>query len=313
MRFRQQVHEISVPVPEGRIDGRQVDSLVDAFEVEYERIYGKNTALRISGVEFTVLRVEGTSPVIKPSARKVQSTGRSNQPSDQRQVYFFGQGFLPDPGLSQRSRRPGCTTGRSLHHRAAGYDHRGRAGAERRDGALRKHHFADWCAMNAQRLGIEQSSVYEYERQEVDPITFEVIRHRLLSITDEQAVTLASVSGSSLVNEATDFNTGLYRSFGEVVTMGKTVTFHAASLSLMVKHVIEDCEQSPGIHPGDMFIVNHPHKGALALSGCRRARSSSTKASASVGPAVARTSSTWAVWWRAHSRRWRRTFARKAC
>ncbi|HEY5757222.1 MAG TPA: hydantoinase B/oxoprolinase family protein, partial [Steroidobacter sp.] len=117
--------------------------------------------------------------------------------------------------------------------------------------------------MNAQRLGIEQSSVYEYERQEVDPITFEVIRHRLLSITDEQAVTLASVSGSSLVNEATDFNTGLYRSFGEVVTMGKTVTFHAASLSLMVKHVIEDCEQSPGIHPGDMFIVNHPHKGAL--------------------------------------------------
>src|SRR5690606_20356146 len=60
-----------------------------------------------------------------------------------------------------------------------------------------------------------------------------------------------------------DFNTGLYRAFGEVVTMGKTVTFHAASLSLMVKHVIEDCEESPGIHPGDMFIVNHPHKGAL--------------------------------------------------
>lgn len=105
--------------------------------------------------------------------------------------------------------------------------------------------------------------VYEYTAKEVDPITFEVIRHRLLSITDEQAATLASVSGSALVNEATDFNTGLYRAFGEVVTMGKTVTFHAASLSLMVKHVIEDCEDSVGINPGDMFIVNHPHKGAL--------------------------------------------------
>lgn len=105
--------------------------------------------------------------------------------------------------------------------------------------------------------------VYEYTAKEVDPITFEVIRHRLLSITDEQAATLASVSGSALVNEATDFNTGLYRAFGEVVTMGKTVTFHAASLSLMVKHVIEDCEDTVGIHPGDMFIVNHPHKGAL--------------------------------------------------
>lgn len=105
--------------------------------------------------------------------------------------------------------------------------------------------------------------VFNYETQDVDPITFEVIRHRLLSITDEQAATLAAVSGSTLVNEATDFNTGLYRAFGEVVTMGRTVTFHAASLSLMVKHVIEDCAENPGINPGDMFIVNHPHKGAL--------------------------------------------------
>lgn len=104
---------------------------------------------------------------------------------------------------------------------------------------------------------------FDYTPTEVDPITFEVIRHRLLSITDEQASTLAAVSGSALVNEATDFNTGLYRAFGEVVTMGKTVTFHAASLSLMVKHVIEDCEKTVGINPGDMFIVNHPHKGAL--------------------------------------------------
>ena len=105
--------------------------------------------------------------------------------------------------------------------------------------------------------------VYSYTKQDVDPVTFEVIRHRLLSITDEQAATLAAVSGSVLVNEATDFNTGLYRAFGEVITMGRTVTFHAASLSLMVRHVIADCEKDPGIHEGDMFIVNHPHKGAL--------------------------------------------------
>ena len=112
-------------------------------------------------------------------------------------------------------------------------------------------------------LAPPSAQVLDYARQDVDPITFEVIRHRLLSVTDEQASTLASVSGSPLVNEATDFNTGLYRAFGEVVTMGKTVTFHAASLSLMVRHVIEDCEESVGINPGDMFIVNHPHKGAL--------------------------------------------------
>ena len=31
----------------------------------------------------------------------------------------------------------------------------------------------------------------------------------------------------------------------------------------MVKHIIADCMLSPGIRPGDMFLVNHPYKGAL--------------------------------------------------
>lgn len=97
----------------------------------------------------------------------------------------------------------------------------------------------------------------------VDPVTYEVIRHRLLTITDEQAATLAAVSGSPLVNEASDFNTGLYLADGQVVTMGKTVIFHAASLSRMAVHIIADCEDDPGIAEDDMFIVNSPYKGAL--------------------------------------------------
>ncbi len=105
--------------------------------------------------------------------------------------------------------------------------------------------------------------VYEYERQRVDPVTFEVIRHRLLAIMDEQAAALSAISGSPLVNEATDFNTGLYRANGEVAAMGQTVIFHAASVSQMVRFVIEDCERDPGIHEDDVFIVNSPYKGAL--------------------------------------------------
>ena len=37
---------------------------------------------------------------------------------------------------------------------------------------------------------------YQYKRVEADPITFEVIHHRLISISDEQAATLAAISGS---------------------------------------------------------------------------------------------------------------------
>ncbi len=98
---------------------------------------------------------------------------------------------------------------------------------------------------------------------EVDPVTFEVIRHRLLAITDEQAGTLAAISGSPLVTEANDFNVGLYTNDGAAVAMGRTVLFMASSIAQIVGYVIEDCAEDPGIAPGDLFVVNHPWKGAM--------------------------------------------------
>ena len=107
------------------------------------------------------------------------------------------------------------------------------------------------------------SANYQFKRKAVDPVTFQVIYHRLISITEEQAATLSAISGSPLVNEATDYNTGIFRANGEIVAMGKTVLFHAASLAEMIKFTIADCEMDPGIRHGDMFMVNHPYKGSL--------------------------------------------------
>ncbi len=97
----------------------------------------------------------------------------------------------------------------------------------------------------------------------VDPVTFEVIRHRLHAITDEQAATLAAISGSKHVTEISDYNVGLYLPDGSVATMGRTILFHASSMAAMVRHVLADCADNPGIHPGDMFVVNNPWKGAV--------------------------------------------------
>lgn len=98
---------------------------------------------------------------------------------------------------------------------------------------------------------------------EVDPVTFEVIRHRLLAITDEQGATLAAISGSPHVVNANDFNVGLYLPDGSVAAMGRTILLHSASMALITRHVIEDCEEDPGINAGDMFVVNNPWKGAI--------------------------------------------------
>ena len=108
-----------------------------------------------------------------------------------------------------------------------------------------------------------EAILFPHKRVAVDPITFEVIHHRLISIGEEQAATLSAISGSPLVNDASDYNTGIFGAHGEIITLGKTVLFHAASVAEMIKHIIVDCHPNPGIRPGDMFLVNNPYKGAL--------------------------------------------------
>ena len=68
----------------------------------------------------------------------------------------------------------------------------------------------------------------------IDPITFEVIRHKLQAITEEQAITLKSISGSPVVTEATDFNNGLYLTDGSIVTMGPQVIFHTGTMCSVI-------------------------------------------------------------------------------
>ena len=97
----------------------------------------------------------------------------------------------------------------------------------------------------------------------IDPITFEVIRHKLEAITEEQAITLKNVSGSPVVTEATDFNVGIYLADGAIVNMGPQVIFHAGTMSTVIYSIIENFSANPGINEGDMFILNDPYRGAI--------------------------------------------------
>ena len=100
-------------------------------------------------------------------------------------------------------------------------------------------------------------------KNKIDPILFEVIKHKLLSITWEQSNTLKKVSGSPVVTEANDFNTGLYLSDGAIVTLGRQMIWQTGAMANVIRSIISDCEERPGIGDGDMFICNDPYKGAL--------------------------------------------------
>ena len=95
----------------------------------------------------------------------------------------------------------------------------------------------------------------------LDPVTYEVLRNRLVAITDEMRVALQAVSGSPTVTEASDFFTGVFLPDGPFIAMGFQGAFSSAPLSQLVRWILAD--PATAVRDGDMFICNDPFIAAL--------------------------------------------------
>jgi N-methylhydantoinase A len=63
LRFRRQVHELSLPLAPGELTGDLLDGLAAEFTAEYERLFGEGTAYAVAGIELVGLRVEASFPL----------------------------------------------------------------------------------------------------------------------------------------------------------------------------------------------------------------------------------------------------------
>ncbi|GAB7549378.1 hydantoinase B/oxoprolinase family protein [Cupriavidus sp. 8B] len=104
-------------------------------------------------------------------------------------------------------------------------------------------------------------SVTEQEIATVDPLTYEVIRHRLAMITEEMGNALKRMSGSVVVTDANDFGATILDELGNSVLVGLYNTQLAASVDMAAKWTLEHRSERPGIRPGDMFLCNDPWVG----------------------------------------------------
>ena len=95
----------------------------------------------------------------------------------------------------------------------------------------------------------------------LNALTYEVIRHRIWSITDEMGETLKKMSGSTGVTEANDFDFAICDELGQEVQVGLYNTGLVASMDLAIYWILQHRSASPGIGPGDMFLTNDPWVG----------------------------------------------------
>ncbi|MDE3129730.1 MAG: hydantoinase/oxoprolinase family protein [Acidobacteriota bacterium] len=125
MRFRFQIHVLSVPVPDGPLDDQGVRALVARFIESYEARFGEGSAFEAAGVELTTFRVVGTVPTARPTLRPLNGDapepgsaasepGARSDGATERQVFQQGQWHRAQV-YAHRAVRPGLKlTGLSI-------------------------------------------------------------------------------------------------------------------------------------------------------------------------------------------------------
>ena len=91
----------------------------------------------------------------------------------------------------------------------------------------------------------------------LDPLTYEVVRHRLWSVTDEMGETLKRMSGSTIVTDANDFDFAISDELGQEVQVGLYNTMLVGAVDLAIYWVLKNRE----VREGDMFLCNDPWIG----------------------------------------------------
>jgi N-methylhydantoinase B len=100
----------------------------------------------------------------------------------------------------------------------------------------------------------------------VDPITFEILSHRLHQIAKETGITLERVGGTVNTTQMHDYAAALYRADGEILSAGETTGWHVACAGLAVKRIMERFNRADEIEPDDVFILNDPYLAAIHQS-----------------------------------------------
>lgn len=125
------------------------------------------------------------------------------------------------------------------------------------DGLIHSYRPApDWKTRLSTRLKLATDA-----DDELDPVTFEVLRNRLWTINIAHGDTLSRMSGSPIF-QALDFNMSLLTEDGEIVMSAPFIQYLNTGSPLVVRYLMENFSESPGIEDGDIYLASDPWIGA---------------------------------------------------
>ena len=91
MRFRFQIHELTVEVPSFPFEKADVDNLLERFIANYELRFGEGSAFTAAGVEMVTWRVVVTGALERPALHRGPDRGETGEPVRSQRVYEGGE------------------------------------------------------------------------------------------------------------------------------------------------------------------------------------------------------------------------------
>ncbi|QEC50411.1 hypothetical protein FSW04_24370 [Baekduia soli] len=115
----------------------------------------------------------------------------------------------------------------------------------------------DWRDRVDPSLGFHEDAV-----EDLDPVSYEVLRNRLFSINVAHGRQVTRVSGSP-VFATLDFNMSILTEDGEIVQNAPYIQFLNGGAPYGVRYLLENLSTDPGIEDGDVFVMNDPWIAAI--------------------------------------------------
>jgi N-methylhydantoinase B len=116
----------------------------------------------------------------------------------------------------------------------------------------------------------DEVELHEDYEEDVDPVTYEVIRHSLWNSNREHGSTIENLAVSPITLETRDFQTGILTENAEFVFFGPYLQYFAGTMDLIANWILENRGSDPGLNEGDIFLHNDcwvgtPHQPDVAL------------------------------------------------
>ncbi|TYR34360.1 methylhydantoinase [Mesorhizobium microcysteis] len=257
MRLVGQVHEINVPIPEGRLDASAYGAIRKAFE----DVYAARYTLVPGGADLEILsfrvRVSGATPKLSINQADLPQGGE-NALKGHRKAYF-GDGFV-DAAIYDRYR---LTQGVTV---------KGPAIIEERESTTVVPPGDTLTVDEAGNLRIaisvtgkgmdlfspQMTKAQAVEKIESDPISLEIMWSRLVTVSEEMWHTVCRTAYSLIISESQDFGCSILDATGETLAhSSRVMPVFNLTLPMVVKAALERYPVDT-LEPGDVLVSNDP-------------------------------------------------------